>query len=331
LKDLAEFFQQVPLVKSAYLRFVINCNVGQTKVTVGTKAVAGSQAPLSDNQTPVSLTLTQTAGQTNLAYGGTLPLTMASASPGQGSDNIATSGTVLTIKWGICKFDMPYGAGSNTTPLQHTLQNVRLYAPLYQMTPAAESAFLAKNKTKTVVYRDVFNYRVTAIPSETDISQLLTNGIIDPAEIIIMPYINAGSGGDASGFTGYQSIFTSSPPQTCPFAFLQNFNVQLAGVNTLMINQTYAWQNWVDEAQGTHCINGNLVTGLTSGLISEYDWYQSPVYVVNLARRVASEDVVPKSVLLLGKNITQKTMDYLVFISATRSVTIDMVSGQLLL
>lgn len=333
LKDLAEFFQQIPLVKSAYLRFIINCNVGSTQVTAGTQAVsATAAAPLSDNQTPVALTLTQTTGLTNLAGGRTVPIMVASAAPGQGCDGITETTRKLNIVWGIAKVNFTLASGTQQT-LTHTLNTTRLYAPLYQMTPAAESAFLSANKTKTVVYRDLFNYRVTGIKSNGDISQLLTNGIIDPAEIVIMPYLSPTQDNSVNfgGFSPYQSVFAASPPQTTPLAFLQNFNIQLAGVNVLMINETYAWQNFVDEAQGTHCINGNLVTGLTSGLLSEYDWYQSPYYVVNLARRVASEDVIPKSVLMLGKNITNYTMDYLVFISATRSVTIDMSSGQLVL
>jgi hypothetical protein len=197
------------------------------------------------------------------------------------------------------------------------------------MSPSAEQTYLSQHKSKTITYTDFYQFKIPSITTGSTISQLLTNGIINPRSIVIYPVINSTS--NVNSVSPIASVFASEPGTTSPLAVIQDFNIQLAGVNMFMINETYEWQQFLDELQAPHSLNGGLVTGLTSGLITEWDWTNNQHwYVCNLARRLSAEDSIPKSVLVLGKNLTELTMDYYAFIECERSVTVSLVDGQLL-
>jgi hypothetical protein len=318
LKDMSDFFQQIPLVKGAYLRFIINLNLASSQVLVGSQASGSTEAP---SQTPAGITLTQVAGGSTLTKA-TNPLILASATQGNGMDSVALAGTTLVVACGIQKLTITPANGT-PTQLSHPLTSVRLYCPLYTFSPIGEQSYLSMNKTKVVTYRDIFNYRVPAQPTGTQFNQLLTNGIVNPKSILILPFFS--TTGNAGGFSPYQSVFSTAPATTSPLAAIGDFNIQLAGVNVFQINESYDWQNFLDETQHVHCLNGGLVTGLTSGLVTEYDWQNSyRYYTVNLARRLASEDQVPKSIMLLGKNYSQLSVEYIIFVETERSITLDL-------
>jgi hypothetical protein len=324
LKDMHDLFQELPLVKGAYLRFIINFNVGSATVEVGTQAAAGSAAPLSDNQTPAAITLEQKT--ISITGGGSCPVMLASASPGNGSDGLATTGTTLKLAWGIYTLSLTDTAAGGDVTLTHPLNSCRLYVPLIGMTPIAEQAYLSAHKTKTVSYRDLFNYRVTNVPSGDNFQNLLTNGIICPKSIVILPYFtNDDSTGNPGGYLPYQSVFSTAPATTSPLTALTDFNVQVAGMNMLLLNETYEWQNFVDETQHAHALNGGLVTGLTSGLVSQYSWSQLyRAYTINIGRRLAAEDLVPKSILLLGRNMSSRAIDLMCFVETQRQISVDL-------
>jgi hypothetical protein len=75
-------------------------------------------------------------------------------------------------------------------------------------------------------------------------------------------------------------------------------------------------------------LNGNLTTGLTSGLISEkmfsggYRWYYG-----NCARILPSEEGVSRSVQIIGQNKSAVDCDLMVFVEFKKSMTIDISTG----
>jgi hypothetical protein len=324
LRDMHDFFMQTPLLKGSYLRFVINLNLAQTTVTVGTQAVSGSTAP---TQVPAGVTLTQS---TTTLTNGTNPCLLASACPGNGMDSVAVTGTTLNIAMGIASLAISPPTGATT--LRHGLNSCRLYVPLYTMSNVAESAYIAANKVKVIEYRDIFNYRFNGIGANESFSFLATNGIVNAKSIVIIPFFNSDSStGNYGGFSPYQSIFSTAPATSSPLAVIGNFNIQLAGQNVFMINETYDWSNYVDEAQHAHALNGGLMTGLTSGLESEYSWSQcGRTYVANLARRISAEDSTPKSILILGTNFSSRKIDIMAFVEVGRSISVNVEDGQLL-
>jgi len=348
LKDMCDFFDKLPLVKGAYLRFIINVNTTQHTLQFTRRvAVAGTALSVNSVQNQIS--------------GGTSPLLLASSSVNQGANALyGLAGTAIGAADGVRRFrlalDIAKVAG---TAISHpTLQQCRLYVPLYQMNPTMEEQYLSLNRTKKVVYRDIYQYQ-TDITSGLDgggtFNVLLTNGIPNPKFIIVIPMIrgatsptiNAGVGASAGNITGYvattagnppttavacptwQSPFTTEPATTSPLTAITNFNIQIAGQNMFIQNELYDFEQFTNELQSANAINGGLVTGLTSGLISETDFqYMYRYYICDVSRRLPAEDRVPKSVQILGQSLSLQPITLYTFIEFEREIEIDLITGQ---
>lgn len=312
LKDMADFFDKMPLVKGAYLRFIINVNTSVTTLSY-TAIAALSNQPANAGQSVVSTTLSN----------GTCPIMLASHDIGQGNNSVVVDAIGdITFSCAIAK-----GYSSLTS---HKQTSCRLYVPLYTMNPVAEEQYLSLNRTKKIVYRDIYQYTVPTVATNTTINQLITNGISNPKTIVIIPIFAAASNPVSAtvNLSPYQSPFASEPATTSPLAAIGDFNIQLAGVNIFQQNIQYDWELFVNELKGVNALNGGLVNGLTSGLITEYDFSMMyRYYVVDVSRRLAAEDLVPKSIQILGKNLTRLTMDYYIFVEVEKSITIDLQTG----
>ncbi len=74
-------------------------------------------------------------------------------------------------------------------------------------------------------------------------------------------------------------------------------------------------------------INGGLVDGLTSGLVDMNAWENIyKYYTVNLARRL-KDDVLGKSISVLGNNNNKLAMDLHCFIEVEKTLIIDVETG----
>lgn len=355
LKDLCDFFDKLPLVKGAYLRFIINTNTSSHDLQyIGFNQDGTARRAFGST--------------TNLISGGSTPLLWASGEAGQGSASLstdvatylganATAGVNFRLQCGIAKVTV-----GNTTVQHPTLQQCRLYVPLYQMNPTMEEQYLSLNRTKKIVYRDIYQYQ-TDINGGADFNVLLTNGIPNPKFVVCIPMIRGasnttitnagggappytvGSGGNIVGFVKnttatdpptqavplpvYQSPFASEPATTSPLIAMTNFNIQIAGQNMFIQNELYDFEQFTNELQSVNAINGGLVTGLTSGLISETDFqYMYRYYICDVSRRLPAEDRVPKSVQILGKNQSTQPITLFTFIEFEKEIEIDLITGQ---
>jgi hypothetical protein len=344
LKDMCDFFDKLPLVKGAYLRFIINVNtsqhtIGYNRTTAGGTLGAGT-----------SLSSIQNIVQSN----GASPIMFASSEAGQGSSGLLTFASTAigggggqrtyTAALNIAK------ASVNNTTIQHpTLQQCRLYVPLYQMNPTMEEQYLSLNRTKKIVYRDIYQYQ-TDVDGGRNFNVLLTNGIPNPKFIVTIPMIRQATSTDLATATGnfsgvirngdniptagtpcpvFQSPFASEPATTSPLIALNNFNIQIAGQNMFIQNQLYDFEQFTNELQSVNAINGGLVTGLTSGLISETDFqYMYRYYICDVSRRLPAEDRVPKSVQILGTNLSTQPITLYTFIEFEKEIEVDLITGQ---
>jgi len=320
LKDLHDFFSQISLVRGAYMRFIINCNLGSTVLT--SAADAGSATK------PTLLKFTESSTQLTQA---TMPLMLASADYNQGAYHVSgTAGEKFLLACAIAKIN-PNSINSlaENTNYAHSFSACRLYCPLYTMNPIAEAAYLEANPTKTIVYKDVLNYLTSAVASGSNVSTLLTNGVVNPKTLIGVPIMNADVS-TGNGISPHQSVFTSEPATCSPLAIVNQLNILLAGVTVFQQNIQYSWETYYNELQHQNAINGSQTTGLNSGLISQYDWSQNYGYIIaDISRRVGSENAIPKSIQVLFQNQSAKTMDYFFFIEIERSLTISLINGQL--
>ena len=327
LKDVSDFFDKLPLVKGAYLRFIINTNTSSQILTLTqTTASAGN---------PVSYAHTITSAPT--LSNGTNPLMISSGAINQGFNPVpsltnydstaAGINTTLTINCGITKT-----TAANGTSYSHTQTACRLYVPLYQLNPTFEEQYLSLNRTKKVVYRDIYQYSVNVGAGGT-FNNLLTNGIPNPKTVIIIPMLQSSANninltGSTVNVSPYQSPFSTEPGTTSPLIALTNFNIQIAGINQFLQNELYDFEQFVNELSPQNAINGGLVDGLVSGLIGEYDYAMSyRYYVCDVSRRLPAEDQVPKSVQIIGQNASNLPITLFVFIEFEKSIQIDLITG----
>lgn len=321
LKDVADFFDRLPLVKGAFLRLIINYNTGlhNLSLTVG-------PGPAFD--------ITDFSSTSNVITGGSTPLLVASAISGNGFGSIAAACQAAGA--GTYTFQMTMSVARDTTiNVSHpTLQQSRLYVPVYQMNPVNEEQYLTLNKIKTVRFKDVYQYQIE-VPTSSGVGSfnaLLTNGIPNPKSIIIIPFASASANPTsvAGNFIApFSSPFASEPGTTTPLIQFTSFNVQVAGVNTFVQNELYNFENFQNELSHINAINGGQTDGLNSGLIGFEQFINNyRYYVCDLSRRLPAEDRVPKSIQILGTILSQlSSVTLYCFIEFEKEISIDLETG----
>lgn len=306
LKDMCPFFDAMPLVKGANVRLTINTNVG-------TVPIITSAGPL----------LTSAVSGINV-QGGTFPAMLSSAFTSNGSAALPSVAATYQYNVSIARVQNSQLASNGLT--HPSLQAARLYIPMYQLNPEFLSQYLTLGTKRTVKYTDVMQFSVNNIAPGGQINALISNGVVNPRRLIVLPYLAAAT---ASSIPPPLSPFDSAPATTTPCVALTNTNVQIGGLNIYNQNQSYDFETFMNELS-TQGLNGQMTTGLTSGLINEVDFSSSyRFYVYNISRRMNSEDGLPKSVQFLGTNASQVALDLFCFVEYERSITIDTITGQI--
>lgn len=316
LKDICPFFSHVPLMKTANYRFIINYNSSITTITIDPDATAA-------NATMVTTSVQQLSGQTN-------PIFIPSIAPNTANAAFATlnGGTAytLTVSCNVVK-------NSLNNSLLAQFATCRLYVPAYEIEPSYESSLIDSMPRTKIEYTDYFVYRVTNISSGAPFNSLLTNGIVCPKAIIVIPFANQGASGsvNALNLPQYQMVFDSAPATSCPNASLTAFNIQVGGSNAFNLDEQYQFSNFLDEFVKINSVSGSQITGISSGLIGSYQWLNGyRFYVADLSRRMPSEDKLAKSILIRGNNNTSIALDLLVFVLYGRHVDINTVTGEIM-
>lgn len=310
LKDVADVFDKLPLVKGAFITMTVNYN----------SSVQTVQA------TPTSWELTS-APQLN---GLTNPLLIASAEPYQPNSWLpalcGVTGTFNPQQARISSNIVSAYDKLNVAKRNSILGATRLSIPVYTMNPVFEQQYIS-NPIKDVYYSDIYSYTIRGIAAGGEINQLITNGISQPLACIVIPCIAKASN---LGFTQqdiWQSPFTTEPGTTSPTALVTNFNLQISGQNIFQQNQQYDYDTFLNELRQINAINGGNSTGLTSGLLTQQDFqFGFRYYVADLSRRLPGDDVA-RSILVLGTNNTSVAMDYICIVQYQRKLSIDLRTG----
>jgi hypothetical protein len=261
----------------------------------------------------------------------TCPLMVTSPSPCSGGSamNAGTYNLSVSIFRNNFTAQAPYAGSIVTTPLTA----VRLYAPIYKFNPLAEQRYLSLTPTKKVEYNDVFQYQFNGIEKNAAFNFLVSNGLPNIQSVLVVPFISSSSNGaivapaNANNTNTLLSPITSSGGTPDPIP-LSNFNILVSGVNLFLNNEQYDFEAFNQELISSNQLNGNLTTGLTSGLISQegfsklYRWYYG-----NCARVLPSEEGVSRSVQIQGTNTSGVTVDLMVFVEFKKSMTIDISTG----
>ena len=336
LKDIADFFQKVPLLKGSTMRLYLNTNQcyfnakilspTYTSATDGTQVLAGA---LQMTSTPVIL-----------GGGGTNPIMLASADIGQGAyplAPLATAQTTELITCGLSIVRTQFPTSVFSQQISAPVSSVRLYAPAYTFSPIAEQRYLSLTPTKKVVYNDIFQYSFPSVGAGSPFNFLVTNGIPNVRGILVVPLLPKVSNGSATNGAGnYAGAITTSSLYS-PFSgtggspdpiAITNFNIQVSGKNLFINNTLYDFEAFYEQLVSSNQLNGSLTTGLTSGLIgfSEFENLYR-YYYGNVSRSVPSEDGVAKAIQITGTNQSNQSIDLMVFVEFEREITIDVRTG----
>jgi len=342
LKHIHSFFNMCPLLKGVFMKMTMNLN--NTTTTFNTVAFGSGAGVLA----PAQLVVTQVSN----SLGGVNPLMLSSADASQGADDLfpATNvGTITGSRFATYKMNISVGSAVLDSSLNVSTQgtcskSVYLYIPAYTFNTAFEKAYLS-SPIKQIKYTDVYQYQVINVPSLQTFNNLLTNGIANVKSVLILPYYSAtpdGSVTDAissvalstnTGFLKGVPVFQSpfdpaGTGPTSPMCWLTNFNIQVSGQNAIYNTQRYNFEQFNNQLYGQNAVNGGCTDGLTSGLIDrqKFDMEYS-FYYVNVERMLPVEASVPKSIQILGTNLSAKALDLYCFIEYGAEISIDALTG----
>ena len=331
LRHLSSLFNNLPLVKGAFITMQLQLN-NSTTVVQKSAFVAAVVGPPAVAQINAATTLVSV----NSAVGGINPLMIASMQPGSGGQAFnATPTNAVTITASVsigsrCLEPTQLAiAGVTTGAIGNS---ITLNLPTYVLSPVFEQAYLS-NPIRSVPFSDFYFYQLTAQAPGATINALLSNGIANLQRITIFPVLSASSAASTqlpAGTPVYSSPF--DPALTSgfgsPLLHISQFQIQVAGSNVLANAQRYTYEQWLHEIGSCGSVNGGLTDGVSSGLLSKEGWEMAPVYTCDLSRMLPAERSIPKSVVLQGINISAMTVDYMCFIEfAQEGLKIDVLSG----
>lgn len=313
LKDVCDFFRKVPMLKKGFFKFTIGYNACQSmSITAGSTLGASPTLVMSANPTVI--------GNTN-------PVIITSSDAGNplNAAVISAASNTFTVSSGIGQCTV-----SGTTIQNPFLTSCRLYVYSYLFTPDYEAKYIESARNKVIAYDDIYNFNVIGVASNQTFNNILTNTIVNPKELVIIPMINSSANGTAQ-LIPYQSPFDTAPATTCPLAQLYNFQVILSGDNLWQQAQLYDFDQYLSEvSKSPDSLQGGQDMQMSSGLIGMREWqFGYRYYVANLSRRMQKLDGVPRSVQISGRNNSSVSMDLYCFISFTKVLNIDCITGEI--
>lgn len=304
LKDICDFFDKIPILKGAQIRMNINynaCSFRLTNVAVG--------------PTTTLTTYTQIAGRT-------CPVLVPGCQAGAPYNAVVAAGNgTFDVEYNVLR-TTNVGAG---TAVNAFLRSCQLFVPAYTMAADIEAKYLTSSPIKTIVYNDIYQYTVSSVAALGSFNAILTNGILNPQKLIIIPFVNPAGTGTASD--EFKSPFDTAPSTTGPLVSISNFQVQVSGKNMFDHPVNYDFEMFRNEVSKTG-INGGVTTGLSSGLITKRMFqFGYRYYVCDLARRLESANSIPLSVQISGTNGSNTIVDYYCVILYERNISIESSSG----
>jgi hypothetical protein len=355
LKHIHSFFNMVPLLKGVFMKLTLNLNNSSSTIKVSRDVTVASTTAATYVSTGFQCTST-----TN-PLGGVNPIMISSGITNNGAGALNVPATALTSDATNGAHQVLYTYIANlsvgATCLDQTLsslgavttgalsKSVYLYVPAMTFNPTFEQAYLS-NSVKQIKYTDVYQYQVINVPAGQMFNNLVTNGIANIKSVLILPFFSSASSagtqyaarfgntnntntGFLNGIPVFQSPFDPAGTGcTSPLCHITNFNVQISGQNAIYNTQKYIGEEWLHQLYGQNAVNGGLTDGITSGLIDRQAFdMEYCYYYVNVERMLPVEMSVPKSVQILGQNLSGKALDFYVFVEYGVEIQIDALTG----
>lgn len=296
LSHISSFFENLALTKATDIKLIIKYNSFSAVITAAASTVIAlaSYTQLSGRSCPLML----------------CPLKAAGSAAG----NVTMTANVVST-------------GLEPTPFSMAHKQCRLYVPSYKIRPDVASAMITSFPQTKVQYFDIYSYSIPSIPAGGQITYNLTNGVTDPVFVMVLPFQRDTTLSDKIKGGQYQSIFDSAPATTSG-TFLKDLQIQVGGKNTFQLNETYSYDQFINEFSKFFALNGNSTLGVTSGLINQASWNKAyRCYVADISRRELSEHAVSKAVVLTGYNASAKACELICFVAYRKSLTLNTATG----
>jgi hypothetical protein len=326
LKHIHNFFSMVPLLKGTFFKMTAFLNNSSVNFTVNGRIIDGGAAA---NNRVGCLSVSSV----NVPVGGVNPLMISSAAlTSGGSSGLGNGNFIASLSVGSRCLNQTQAALAPVVQTSPCSQSIYLYVPAYTFNPVFESAYLS-SPVKSIKYSDYYQYQVQGVAANATFNNLLTNGIANIKSVLIIPYYSAGAGAAASGLPTGLPVFQSpfDPAGSCatsPYCLFTNFNVVISGQNAIYNTQFRAMEQFNNQQKGCNSVNGDMTDGLTSGLLTSLGFQSSQCYYyVNVSRQLPVEEQVPKSVQIVGQNLSNFAVDLYCFIEYGVAVDIDALTG----
>lgn len=291
LSDITDIFDKIPLTKCTDVRLTITYNAINT-----TLDVSGNLLSVDSYQ--------QVSGHCN-------PILIKS---------IITADQKINIQSNVMKTSL-----INPTT---AITSCRLYMPVYKTTDAVSLAMIQSYPSTKFEYNDLYTYVIPSIKGSEAFTHTLTTGIVNPMYVVVVPFPKTNSLARLASAT-YQSSFDTAPSTTSAIT-LQDFNVQLAGLNVFQTNQHYDFEQFNHELSKINAVFGNNVLGMTSGLLSMSQFQNGyRYYVADLSRREKSQDFLTKSIVITGTNVVNLEIELICFVAYKKTIVLNTATGLL--
>ena len=247
------------------------------------------------------------------AYNGTLPLMLNNVDDGF---DTASAGTVRASVYvgGTCHDSTQSDFTGVTTGAVG--KQVELHVQAVQMIPDMETSYVL-NHVRDVSYHDYYQFTLKNIGGGDSFNHLVSNGISSLKAVLIVPQLNSKNNN--------VNVFDDGLPQS--MGHINNFIVLIGGLNVLMQDSRYTYQSFNNEFFNEFGVNGNQSPGLGSSLIDYKSWLKKPYYYVNCSRVPKDQQMSYRSLQIKGTNASVLTMDYIIYAIYEKTITLDVISG----
>ena len=327
LKDIHDLFANMPLLRMANLRLVLNINNSAFTVVKSAHANGHNISLVAGTGPVMSL-----ANAPTLANG-TNPLMIASsfgenALDASGGACIVTgavaSNILCTVSVGRILDQTQLGLGAPTDFVA-----CRWYVPSYTMTPQYVSQYLGIG-SKKCVFEDFLCVQVP-VAVGGNVTQMLTPSLKNVTRVIVVPHIAqtdlmVGVGGSTTQLGSPFCDGTFTAPLVG--GGLSQLNVRLGGVDVIASGGHRFAYEWYRALMGSG-VNNGLTDGFSSGLINEQNWTKGmfQYYTVDCSRRLLEAENLPQSVELTATNRSSVALNLYCFVIFKREIVIDIATS----
>ncbi len=325
MKDLSSFLSQMSLVRGSFLSLKLQWNTAIMELTANYNGG-----------------LPYWSIDKNVVVGSSNPLLIADL---RNEDSIgknipSSSFTMATdpVYQDICKYGLEMGVGSLTiTPMGYTssqtythpiIQTSRLAVPVYQFSPLELKNYLSLNSSpRRIVYEEGTMFQFT-INKNATFNQLINSGVINSRYLLIVPTLTQNE--NKNILVEHSPFYPCGSPGAPAFIF-QDFQVSIAGTPLFTTPLSSLDDFLYHDVFAYNALNGNMTRGLTSNRITKNSWKRCDNYLlIDLTKRLPSEDLLPKSISINGKSNYNKDITLTCYTMYEKVASIDIETGRLM-